>query len=177
MIYVSLLRGINVGGNTKVPMADLKKTLNELGFTDVKTLLNSGNVVFESQGKNIHAIKDKVEQNLKQRFGFPITVIIRTAEELKLLVEDDPFKNIVVSPRTRLYVSFLSDISNSSLKIPYKSAENTLEIVRATSSEVCSVIVISEKLGTIDLMKFMEKEFGKNITTRNWNTVKKITTI
>lgn len=174
MRYVALLRGINVGGNTKVPMADLKSALSELGYTDIKTFLNSGNAVFDSSDNNSHAIKDTVEQKLKKRFGFPITVIIRRGEEISLLLEDEPFKHIVATDKTRLYVSFLTETPKSTLKIPYQSTDNSIRILRVTDKEILSVVELSQKTGTLDLMSLLEKEFGKSITTRNWNTVKKL---
>jgi uncharacterized protein (DUF1697 family) len=174
MRYVALLRGINLGDNTKVPMAELKVSFSELGYTDIKTLLNSGNIVFDSPDNNIHSVKDTVEQKLIQRFGFPISIIIRTSEEMKSLIDEDPFKNIVVSDKTRLYVSFLSAPQKSNLKIPYKSEDEGIRILRVSDKEIISVVELSEKTGTLDLMDLLEKEFGKGLTTRNWNTVKKL---
>jgi len=73
-----------------------------------------------------------------------------------------------------LYVTFLSETSDTSLEIPYESPEKDLRILRASNHEICSVLILSQKRGTVDLMSFIEKEFGKNVTTRNWNTVKKL---
>lgn len=174
MRYVALLRGINVGGNTKVPMPDLKNALHELGYTEIKTLLNSGNVLFDSPDNNVQNVIDEIEQKLKQRFGFPISVIIRTNKEITELVKDDLFKNVILADNTRLYVSFLSESTKSDFKIPYQSADNSIRILRITKKEILSVVELSEKTGTLDLMDLLQKEFGKHITTRNWNTVKKL---
>jgi uncharacterized protein (DUF1697 family) len=73
-----------------------------------------------------------------------------------------------------LYVTFLTEKHQSSLKIPYESPDKNLKIIRATASEVCSVVTLSPNTGTVDLMSFLEKEFGRKITTRNWNTIGKI---
>ncbi len=174
MNYLALLRGINVGGNTKVPMVDLKKAFEELGFTNVKTLMNSGNVLFSCNETDVSILEKSISQQLEKIFGWAISVIVRPQTEIKQLVEDNPFANIKVTPETRLYVTFLSKTPDTSLRIPYESPEKDLRILRISNHEICSVLILSQKRGTVDLMSFIEKEFGKNVTTRNWNTVKKL---
>lgn len=144
MKYVAFLRGINVGGNTKVPMADLKKLFENLGFTQVQTILNSGNVVFSSN----KALKEEtLEKELEEKFGFPITIIVKTGDQIKKIIQG--FKN---KPNSRevFYITFLKN-----------------------DKEVMSVVDLSSK-GTTDLMKELEKKYGKAITTRNWNTIIRI---
>ncbi len=177
MTYIALLRGINVGGNTKVPMEDLRKMFMELGFTNVKTLLNSGNVFFSSNEINLSDATRNISKRLKKKFGKEIGVIIRPQIEIKQLVEGNPFKNITLTPQIRLYVTFLSQVSKSSLKIPYESEEKDFHILRVSNQEICSVLMLSLKRGTVDVVSFIEKEFGKNVTTRSWNTVKKLASI
>jgi|SRR5579884_2536688 len=149
MKYLALLRGINVGGNTKVEMAKLKECFEKLGFTEVKTLLNSGNVVFESPENSL--LKEKIEKQLEQTFGFYILVLIRTAEEIKKLIAKDPFKEVKITPDIRLYVTFLPE-----------------------GGELTTAITVSPQKTTTDLMTRLDKKYGKTITTRNWNTVIKI---
>ena len=183
MRYIAFLRGINVGGKTKVPMSELKKTLEELGFTDVKTLLNSGNVVFSSD-ENSHLLSEKIEQKLEKTFGFFIRVMVRTQKEIQELIDSDPFKHVTITPETRLYITFLSDEAKGSLEIPYESPEKDFGILRVTKGEIISYLQLSAKRGTVDLMNFIGKEFtsskadaGKNVTTRNWNTVLKLSNL
>lgn len=174
MTYVAFLRGINVGGNKIVKMADLKKMLEAMGFTNVKTLLASGNIVFETPQKDVTVLTKVISAQLEKTFGFEIAVMLRSREEIQKLVDSAPFKNIAVTKETRLYVTFLSEKSTTGLKIPYSSPDGNFIIVRATATEVCSVLTISPRAQTTDLMKILEKEFGKNVTTRNWNTVLKL---
>jgi len=173
MQYVLLLRGINVGGKM-VKMDNLKKMLEGMGFSSVKTLLNSGNVIFESEIVSREQIRLSIEIELEQTFGFIVNVLIRTRSEIDDLVASDPFRNIPITEDTRRYVTFLSEKSHSSLIPPYVSPEKDLRILRITDSEVCSVIIVSTNKNTTDMMSFLEKEFGKKITTRNWNTVLKL---
>ncbi len=174
MNYVALLRGINVGGNTKVPMVDLKKAFEELRFTNVKTLLNSGNVLFVTDEIDVIVLKSIISVQLKKTFGWAIEISVREQTEIKQLVEENPFKNIPITQETRLYVTFFVRKFQVSLKIPYESEEKDFRILRVSNNEICSVLVLSPKRGTVDLMSFIEKEFSKNVTTRSWNTVKKL---
>ena len=151
MKYAAFLRGINVGGNSKVPMVDLKKLLEGLGFKEVKTLLNSGNVVFEAD-ESKGALVEKIETALEKEFGFKIIVIIRTISEIQKLTDSDPFKQTKVNPSVRLYVTFLLE------------------------KELFNVVDLTQK-GTADLMKQIDREYGKLSTTRNWNTLLKIVKI
>lgn len=173
--YIALLRGINVGGNKKVPMADLKKLMEKEGYKNVKTLLASGNVIFEATEKNESKLKTTLEKIYEKKFGFTIPVLIRSAESLEKLAKTNPFKGIPVTKDTRLYVTFLSgDKPKGTIKIPYSSETGALKILRASPTEVITVIVLDPKVDTVKMMGILEKEFGKNMTTRNWNTVEKL---
>ncbi len=98
-------------------------------------------------------------------------------DEIHRLVEEAAFKDVVVTPKTRLYITFLCKKSDGSLRIPYESAERDFTILRVTHTEIWSGLTLSDELGTLESMKILEKEFGKNITTRNWNTVLKISSL
>lgn len=172
--YVAFLRGINVGGHKKVSMAELKKVFEEQGFTDVKTLLNSGNVVFTAPRLSQEKIAPTVTKILTTFLGYDISVMIRSIDYLKQVMATEPFKGIEVTPKTRLYVTFLAEKHASTLKLPYLSAGKDFQILSTTHTEVFSVLTLSEAFGTVDSMAILEKEFGKQVTTRNWNTVLRI---
>jgi uncharacterized protein (DUF1697 family) len=172
--FIALLRGINVGGNKKVPMAMLKKALEKAGYENVKTLLASGNVTFEAGKKTPEVLRKELEALLQKTFGFSIPTLVRTQEQIDALLKSNPFKGVPVTKETRLYVTFLSEKPTTKLKIPYTSPEGNFRILRVTEGEVCSVLTITAKAGTVDVMKILEQEFGKNVTTRNWNTVQKL---
>ena len=174
MKYVAFLRGINVGGNKMVKMDDLKKAFESLGFENVRTLLASGNVVFETTREDVAALTKEIEGKLEKIFGFPITGMLRTSEEIHALMVADPFKHVRITPRTRLLVSFLAEEHKSTLKTPYMSPDRKFNILHIYSREVCSTFELAEQGGTPELMKILEQEFGKKVTTRTWNTVNKI---
>ncbi|MCU1467400.1 MAG: hypothetical protein JWM72_3328, partial [Actinomycetia bacterium] len=97
--YVALLRSVNVGGR-KVPMADLRAVFEELGYTDVRTYIQSGNVVFDAKSGNPARIRSLIESELKSEFGMEITVLLRTPAELGKIVKRNPFDE-------NAYVTFL----------------------------------------------------------------------
>src|SRR5690349_12065303 len=106
--YVAFLRGINVGGNMIIGMEDLKKAFAALGFANIRTVLATGNVVFESPEKDRAALTRKIEQKLKTSFKSEISVIVRTMKGIQSLVASRPFKSRRMTPQTKLQVSFLS---------------------------------------------------------------------
>ncbi len=163
--YVAFLRGINVGGKNLIAMSDLKKAFEELGFRDVTTLLASGNVLFKAT--NAKDLRTKIEKKLKTLAGKDINVLLRTIDDLKAL--GDPFKGIKVTPETRLYVTFLTEKPKGKVR----DAPPAFRIVKKTDTEVCSVLTLGTEGRTVDLMATLEKDLGKSITTRNWNTVVK----
>ncbi len=166
--YVAFLRGVNVGGHT-VKMDALKKAFEQIGLRNIQTVLASGNVLFESSSVNKEALQKDIEVHLTKTFGFSIPVIIRTKDEIEKIVAADPFKSIVGTPDTRLYITFLSGKHLSEV-----SFEKAFQIVRLTDTEICMSFTITEGAGTTDMMRLLEKTFGKNITTRNWNTINKV---
>lgn len=172
--YVALLRAINVGGNHIVRMEELRRAFKVAGYTNISTLLATGNVIFDSPNEDIEELTDSLEIFLKKRFGFDIPVLLRTMENLKQLVDSDPFKGIKVTNETRLYVSFLSEPRKPSFKVPYVSDNGLFKILRVTPEEVCCMLTLSQDGDSTKLMGMVEKEFGKRVTTRNWNTIKKL---
>lgn len=172
--YAALLLGINVGGNRKVAMSELKKMMEGLDFQNVKTLLNSGNVVFDAIETDDLSLKDKIEVQLRKTFGFEISIILLSFKELQDLIAKDPFKHIKITRNTRFYITFLPDNTPAAFKIPCELEEPGFRILQGGSNIVISVLELSEHYKTTDVMKILTREFGKKITTRNWNTVKKI---
>jgi uncharacterized protein (DUF1697 family) len=172
--YVAFLRGINVGGNKLIRMDDLKKAFVALGFANVTTILASGNVVFESKPVGEQALAKQIEDKLKKVFRHDIGVLVRGVADLRRLDASQPFKGVAVTLQTRLYVTFLSEKPASKLKVPFTSPDKSLRVLRLSATEVCTAITLSPKGGTLDLMVFLEKQFGKKITTRNWNTIQRI---
>ncbi len=140
--YVALLRGINVGGHKLVSMNRLRQAFESLGFKNVRTLLASGNVLFSAPPLDRDRLVRRIEARLEKTFGHEISVIVRTLEELQPLVDLNPFRGIRVTPRTRLFVTFLSEKPRTRLKIPYLSPDKSFRILRRTRGELCSVLTL-----------------------------------
>lgn len=171
--YVAFLQGINVG-KRQVQMTKLKSAFDKMGYTEVSTILATGNVVFYSDIDDILKLTESIEYDLEKLFGFPVRVILRTAASIKKLLASDPFKGIKVTPDTRLYVTYLSEPHESSLSLPYFSKDKEFKILKITNTEVISILVLTPDTRTVEAMEIIEKEFGENLTTRNWNTVVRI---
>jgi uncharacterized protein (DUF1697 family) len=155
-------------------MEALQKVFASLKFENIKTILASGNVIFTALETNKEKLTQEVETKLEKIFGYSIRVIIRTYASLESLVASNPYNGVEITPQTRLYITFLSEKTKRSLSTPYESPTKQFTILQATDNEVVTVLTISPEYNSTDLMEVLEKEFGKNITTRNWNTVVKI---
>ncbi|HSX45979.1 MAG TPA: DUF1697 domain-containing protein [Candidatus Saccharimonadia bacterium] len=172
MVYVALLRGVNVGGNRKVEMAKLKQVFEELGFEKVKTFINSGNVIFVSDSKDEGALTQKIEAAIEKGFGFSVDVLLRNIDEMAKLVKTIP-DDWVTDNKVRCYVLFLwSEIDSEDIleKIPHKpeieqmlyipgAAIHRIDAANATRGRMVSII------GT---------PLYKQLTMRNSNSVRKI---
>jgi len=168
---IALLRGINVGGHHKVPMAELRKEMENLGFSKVVTLLNTGNVIFETQETT--DLETKIEVHLQKVFGFSVPVLLRNFEEIIAMVKSNPFENIEVNENIRLYVTFLKNEPKNKLNLPYLSKDESFRVIAVRNKIIFSILDLS-KGKTVKGMDDLGQLFGKEITTRNWNTIIKI---
>lgn len=174
--YMAFLRGINVGGHHKVPMAELRAELEELGATEVKTLLNSGNALFNHADSKIEKLEKQIEQHLSTVFGFPIPIMLRESKDVYQLAQTDPFSKIEVTKDIRLYVTFVRKDIEAKLKLPRVSADKSFTILQIHNRSIISVLDLAQA-NTPKGMEEMEKLFGKDITTRNWNTIIKMSAL
>lgn len=167
------MRGINVGGHHKVPMAELGNELRCLGFESVETLLNSGNIIFSTTNTNLEELEKIISSSLEKKFAFPIPTIIRDAETIYKLFNETPFKNVIITKDIRLYVSFLKKDIISNLELPWTSVDNSYTIIKVKDKAIFSVLDLSVSK-TPKAMISLEKFFGTDITTRNWKTIERI---
>lgn len=147
----------------------LRGVFEELGFTNVKTVISSGNVLFESSETDASKLEAKIEAALPERLGFAGTTIIRSLEDLEKLAAAQPFAGYDHGPKTSLNVTFLKHAPKHHEPIEGRG----FTIVKDFRREVCSVIDITATK-TPDFMAKAEKAFGKQITTRTWKTVERI---
>lgn len=107
--YIALLRGINVGGNKIIPMADLKRVFEKLGFDDVKTYIQSGNVVFGSPKKEPSRLEQVITEGINKHFGIDVKNIVLSKEELEKIIERNPFRQRKTDGDGRIYFTMMMD--------------------------------------------------------------------
>lgn len=172
--YVAFLRGINNIGSKTVKMDELKRIFEATGFKNVKTILASGNIVFKTTIPKISTIITKTETQLEKELGYKVNIVLRTLDELRLLVKSNPFNQIKITPQTKLFLTFLSEKPISGLKLPYRSPDNDFIIMGIIGNEIYSVVNLLPNKRPYRIISFLEKEFGNKITNRNWSTILKI---
>jgi len=173
--YVAFLRGINIGGNNLIKMDVLRKGLESSGFENVKTVLASGNVIFDAPMTGADKLAGKIAACLRDILHKEIGVaVLRSMDDIRKLTDADPFKGIVPSTHSRFYVTFLSKKPKRKPAKSGNTAGDGFEIVHATSAEICIHLDLSAGRQSTDLMKYLDREFGRDVTTRNWNTIAKI---
>ncbi len=171
--YVALLRGINVGGHHKVPMARLKKEMEKIGYTGVITLLNSGNVIFRSDQQDTAIIQDHISSHLKEVFAFEIPTQVLDAELLEGLSQTEPFREEELNEKTRCYVTFLGNAIKEQIEYPLSSEDGSFKILSRRGQALYSILDLN-KTDTPKAMALVEKIYGKGVTTRNWKTIQRI---
>ena len=172
--YVAFLRAINVGGRAVVKMTDVRDAFAAAGCRNVRTYIQSGNVVFDLPEAKTASIFQKVRAQLTQLLGHEPGVVVRTLGELEALVKSAPFKKVQGEPRVKLYVAFLGEKPKGKPHFPIRSVKEALEVFGMRDLDV---FVVSRPrpgrfYGFPNLL--IEKELLVSATTRNWTTVTKV---
>lgn len=169
--FIILLRGVNVGKGARVPMAEFRRLLEDLGFTAVKTLLNSGNAVATGAGRPAAAHAQAVAAAVQQRFGVTTPVIVKSAAALQSLVRHNP----MVPPEaefSRFLVAFGPDraaLQGLAPLLPLAAAPERFVITDDAAYLHCPAGLLDSPVATALLGKA-----GRAVTTRNWATVLKL---
>lgn len=170
MRYVALLRGIHPM-NPNMRNEKLRSLFEELGFQNVSTVINSGNVIFDSRSKNQSAMEAKIEKALQQKLHFSSTTFIRSQQELTQLLANNPFEKRKKSKGDYHIFTFLKHNTSLPFSLPLKTKTATL---LQFNTQTLASVVHREQAKTTDFMRFLEKECGKDITTRTWQTIERI---
>jgi uncharacterized protein (DUF1697 family) len=167
--YIAFLRGINAGVTVKMEV--LRGIFEDMGFANVRTVLATGNVLFETKETDKAALESKIEKAIAKAIGYTSHTIVWTADELQQFVTTDPFKDIAVTPTAVPQVTFIKNPPATKNHYPLHGKGYT--ILGMVHGAVCSTVDLSGAT-TPDLMRVLEKEYGKTVTTRNWKTIQKI---
>ncbi|KQQ87495.1 DUF1697 domain-containing protein [Massilia sp. Leaf139] len=169
--YIALIRGINVGRAKRVAMADLRKLIDELGYRDVRSVLNSGNLVFTADGLDPAVAAAAIEEQMVLKFGVAARVMVLSGEELAAVLAE----NTLLSQATdhaRLLVFILGDVAVRPALAPLGERSWSPEALALGQRAVyvwCPESVLSSAAASA-----LGKQLGDNTTSRNWNTLCKL---
>lgn len=171
-IYVGLLRGINVGGHNRIPMTELRSLCGEIGWDDVRSYIQSGNLVFSASAKPAR-LEAELEKSIERHFGLQVPVLVRTTEDWRVYTKSNPF------PKASLNEPNLVGLALSKRTPDPKAAEKLRE--RAADGErltqVGDALWIHFKNGSARSKlspALLDRIVGSTVTVRNWRTVLKI---
>lgn len=173
--FIAFLRAINVAGHATVKMGALQKAFQDVGCDNVKTVIQSGNVVFEAATDSDARLFGRIESSLARLIGRDVTVVFRTAGEIQKVILANPFDKLPMEPDAKRYVTFLSDKPLALPRLPLVSKKDGLDVIQWTGKDA---FVVSRRLKAKGMYgfpnHFIEKQFGVPATTRNWSTVLRI---
>ena len=171
--YIALLRGIKVGGRKLVAMSDLRDFLGALGFAGAKSLLQSGNLLFQCARRSGATLERLLETETEKRLDVSVHYFVRTAEELQTIIARNPFPNEAKRDPSHLVVMFLKDAPEAKDVKALQAAIQGPEIVRADGKQL--YLVYPAGIGQSKLTNaLIEKKLGTRGTGRNWNTMLKL---
>ncbi len=170
--YLALLRGVNVGGNKLVAMADLRHFLEALGFVSPRSLLQSGNLIFESGARPVAGLERLLDAEAEKRLGLKTTFFVRTAKEWSAIIAGNPFPDEARRDPGHLLVLCLRAAPPAGAAKALAAAITGREVVRSDGRQ--AYIVYPDGVGRSRLTTaLLDKTLGRG-TARNWNTVLKL---
>jgi uncharacterized protein (DUF1697 family) len=173
--YVAILRGINVGGHRKILMADLKKLMEQLGFDQVTTYIQSGNVVFLSDEKMLpDDLAQKISQAITGKFSFEVPVVVRTFDEMQQTLKNNPFSGDRSIDPQKVHVTFLSQAPEEEFLHEIREYDYPPDTFIPAGKEI--YLHCPEGYGNTRLtIAFFESKLHVTATARNWKTVNVLT--
>ena len=165
--YVGLLQGINIGKHKRVAMSDLKTVVENLGHTDVRTHLNSGNVVFAAAERSNDDLAREIEAAITSQLGIDVPVVVRSGDEMRRIVENNPFPAAAADPTT-LHVTFLGAVHDPATVASLAEREKGDDDYRVVGADVY-LHYPNRITGAVFTLH------GLNVaTSRNWRTVTRL---
>jgi len=169
-MIISMLRGINVSGQKTIRMPELKALVESLGFTQVTTYLQSGNVVFDCANGEVSTIAGSLEKAIERHFGFTVSVLMRDRDDFRRIIEGNPFLTGRNEDPERLHVTFLSALPSAVAVKDLETSIDTTDEYFLSGKEI--YLFCPNGYGRTKLSNtFFEKKLKVAATTRNWKTV------
>ena len=169
--YIALLRGINVSGQKKILMADLRKLLSN--FQNVETYIQSGNIIFESENENSDEIAKEISTYIYKEYGFEVPVIVKTNKEWEHAFNNNPFLKDGTIETKQLYITFLSEIPSDENVEIMNQMDYSPDIFIIQKNLIYSRYPNGAGRSKMTINVF-EKKLQVSATSRNWNTVTKL---
>ena len=173
VLAVSLLRGINVGGHNKIRMADLRAMYASLGFGAVRTILQSGNVVFETSEGDLTLVGRQIEAGIRRAFGHDIRVIMRSSADFETIFSRHRFSAEQLLETNKLAIVFLSGEAAPAAVDELRAKNPGREVIHADGSELFIFYRDGQARSKLD-NKRIERALGLQSTARNWNTCNRL---
>jgi uncharacterized protein (DUF1697 family) len=173
VVFIALLRGVNVGGRGLVAMTELRRLATDLGFVDVKSVLQSGNLVFRGAAQPTGDLERTLEAATRESLGLDTAFLVRTAGQWQELLAANPFPEAAERDPSRLLVMFLKSAPPADRVAALEAAVTGRELVAVSGSH--AYLVYPEGVGRSKLTgSLIERRLGTEGTARNWNTVGKL---
>ena len=173
-VQVALLRGVMPTGRNRVPVAELKALLDDLGFTDVRTLLATGNAVFRSEGPKGAELEALLERSIEAKIGPRLDVMVRDAAQWKRIVAGNPFPEDAAEHPSKLLAVVLKAKPTAEGARAFEAAIVAPEKAKVVGDVAWAVFADARSLGKMLAPAAMKRTLGASGTARNWNTVLKI---
>lgn len=171
--YIAMLRGINISGHKMIKMARLEALFTELNFKNIRTYIQSGNVIFENKKTDQKELAKQIETKILQSTGFQVPVTIQNRKEILVILENNPFLNSRNEDINMLFVTFLDSEPNAEDIKKVQELDYDSDEFVVSGKEIygfCPNGYGRTKLNT----NFFEKKFRTTATARNWKTVQKL---
>lgn len=170
MKYIAFLKGVNVSGQKATRIQDWNHMFKKLGLEKVSTNIESGNVLFESDKPGL---SDLLEEQIKANLGYNVTVLLKSVEEVKEMMNQNPFKEVEGRSDVKTYITFLNSKPTNEYILPIISSMKDVEVIQVSKGIALSTVV--EVNGNYyNPNSFIERELGVLAATRNWTTISKI---
>ena len=173
VVYIAFLRGINVGGHKKIPMAELRLLLAEVGLNNVKTYIQSGNIVFESTIKSTITLAKLIQNSIEEKFGFKVPALVKMAKELEQIFLSNPYNSEAYLENNQTYFVLLFELPIKELVVLFNEERYPNE--EFYFSDNCIYLLCKKGYGNAKLNNnLLERKLKVTATARNYRTMQKL---
>ncbi|WP_299529585.1 DUF1697 domain-containing protein [Ulvibacterium sp.] len=171
--YIILLRGINVGGQKKIKMADLRMLLEKLGFQNITTYIQSGNIVLVAKDKTRKNVEDSIGDGIREYFGFEVPIFVKSKKDFERIITENPFKDKPASEGNRIYFVLLKNAPDQRHITTLE--QETYKNQEFSITDTCVHLYCKNGYGNAKLENnLIERKLKVQATTRNLRTMLKL---